>query len=214
MARHNRARSSKDLRRKSPKRPPFDRVLIVCEGSKTEVNYFEEIRQEVRISPVYIHVVHSKLGTEPQLIVEAAEAEFDETKAYEKVYAVFDRDEHKTYANAIVMAEARNEKLKNDEKKNVMFEAVVSVPSFELWLLLHFENIQAWLHRREAFKRLKVHIPGYEKGKKGTYAATSEFLETAILRGKALQVRFERVPGQDAYTDVHDLVETLRNLRT
>ncbi len=49
MVRHSRARSGRDLKRKTPNRPPYDRILIVCEGAKTEVNYFEEIRQEARL---------------------------------------------------------------------------------------------------------------------------------------------------------------------
>ncbi len=214
MARHSRARSGKDLRRKKPTRPPYDRVLIVCEGSKTEVNYFEEIRQEARIPTVDVRVIHSPLGTEPQQIVEGAEQEFKKTKAYEKVYVVFDRDQHQTYANAIDMAEARNGELKNDAKEAVTFQAVVSVPSFELWPLLHFENIQAWLHRDEALARLRLKLPGYEKGKSGVYAATVEHLPIAIARATALKEHFSRLPGTDAYTDVHELVEVLRALRS
>lgn len=213
MARHGRARSGKDLRRKAPKRPPYPRVLVVCEGSKTEVNYFEEIHQESRIPTLHVRVIHSPQGQEPQQIVEGAIDEFGKSKSFERVYAVFDRDEHQTYANAIAMAEASNGNLKNEERAAVSFEAVVSVPSFELWLLLHFANIQAWLHRAEALQRLKEHLEDYEKGRKGTYAATIEHLPTATQRAAALKAQFSRLPGADAYTDVHELVATLRALK-
>lgn len=214
MARHSRARSGRDLKRSAPKRPPYPRVLIVCEGSKTEVNYFEEIRQESRLPTLHLKVMHSPNGTEPQQIVEGAEQEFLKTRGFECVYAVFDRDDHQTYANAIAMAEARNDgALKNDEKESVRFEAIVSVPSFELWLLLHFVNIQAWLHRDEALQRVKDHLPGYEKGRKGTFAATVANLAVASQRGAALKQQFQRLPGTDAYTDVHELVAALRALR-
>lgn len=213
MPRHARARSGRDLRRRAPRRPPYPRVLVVCEGSKTEVNYFEEIRQESRIPTLHVRVIHSPQGQEPQQIVEGAIEEFGKTKGFERVYAVFDRDEHLTYANAIAMAEARDGQLKNDEKAAVSFEAVVSVPSFELWLLLHFANIQAWLHRAEALQRLEQHLDGYEKGRKGTYAATVEHLLTATQRATALKGRYARLPGDDAYTDVHELVAVLRALK-
>lgn len=108
---------------------------------------------------------------------------------------------------------SRDGQLKNDEKAAVRFEAVVSVPSFELWLLLHFANIQAWLHRNEALTRLRQHLPGYEKGNRGSYAATVEHLPTATQRATALKAQFARLPGDDAYTDVHKLVATLRGLR-
>lgn len=213
MAKHPRARSGRDLRRKAPKRLPYSRILIVCEGEKTEVNYFKEIQQEARISTVHVRVIHSPLGTEPQQIVEAAEAEFLKSREFEKVYAVFDRDQHLTYANAIAMADARDGKLKNDEKKPVSFEAIVSVPCFELWLLLHFVNIMAPMHQHAAFAQLRVHLPGYEKSNTDTYAATLTNLAVATQRAMALKQRFGRLPGTDPYTDVHLLVDTLRKLK-
>jgi len=32
-----------DLERRKSRRAPYDRVLIVCEGSKTEPNYLQEL---------------------------------------------------------------------------------------------------------------------------------------------------------------------------
>lgn len=213
MAKNHRARSRRDLERKAAKRLPYERILIVCEGEKTEVNYFEEIRQESRLPTVNVRVIHSPLGTEPKQIVEGAEEEFLKSQAFDKVFAVFDRDQHLTYANAIAMAVARNKKLKNDEKKPVPFEAIVSVPCFELWLLLHFANIMAPMHRSVALAQLKQHLVGYEKGNNGTYAATSTHLTLATQRATALKERFSRLPGDDAYTDVHELVGVLRKLK-
>jgi hypothetical protein len=213
MAKHPRARNGRDLKRRAPKRPPYPRVLIVCEGAKTEVNYFEEIRQEARLPTVNVRVIHSPLGTEPQQIVQGAQEEFLKSTAFEKVYAVFDRDEHLTYANAIAMAEARDGKLKNDEKEPISFEAVVSVPCFELWLLLHFDSIMAPIHRREALERLQRHLTGYQKGNNGVYPATLANLDVATQRARVLKQRFSRLSGTDAYTDVHELVDVLRKLK-
>jgi hypothetical protein len=188
-------------------------LLVVCEGAKTEVNYFEEIRQQARLPTVSVRVIRSPLGTEPQQIVQGAEAEFLKSRAFEQVYAVFDRGEHLTYANAIAMAEARDGKLKNDEKKLVSFKAIVSVPCFELWLLLHFANILAPMHRDEALSQLRQYLAGYQKGYNGTYAATLANLSVATERATVLKHRFSRLPGTDAYTDVHELVEILRKLK-
>ena len=209
----NRGRSVQDLKRGKPKRTARERILIVCEGSKTEPNYLDEIRQEARISSVDVRVLHSVLGTEPRQVVESAETEFKRTKGYERVYAVFDRDDHQTYIAALDMAEARDKKWKNDEGAPTTFTAVVTVQSFELWLLLHFENIQAFLHRTEALARLKTHIVGYEKGNRGIYAKTVANIQTAIDRGTALKQRFSRRPGDEAYTDMHELVSVLRGLK-
>ncbi len=99
--RHSRERLAHDLRRKRGDRATFDRILIVCEGKKTEPNYFEEIRQELRLPKTEVRVLHSDAGTEPRLIVDHAVAVFLEDPSFDIVYAVFDRDEHKTYHDAL-----------------------------------------------------------------------------------------------------------------
>ena len=213
MARkHARERKTADLRRKSAKRPAYDRLLIVCEGSKTEPNYFEEIRQDARISSAHITVLPSAGGTAPINVVESAITEFQKTRAYERVYAVFDRDDHASYANAIAKAQAT--RLTNDEKKDITFEAAVSVPSFELWFLLHFADVKAFLHRSVVFDRLREHVAGYNKGSEGMYARTKALLQTAIARANWLKENNARIPGTEAYTDIHELTGRLVRLRS
>jgi RloB-like protein len=188
-------------------------VLIVCEGEKTEPNYFEEIRKLIRISSAHIRIIQSENGTQPLQVVESAIEEFSKTKAYDRVYAVFDRDDHETYANAIHKAEAKKDKLKNDERRPVLFCAVASVPNFEFWLLLHFEDIREWLRRDEVYERLRRYIPDYRKNAADTYSTTEHLLGVASERAASLRVRFSRLPGKDAYTDVDKLVAFLRSLK-
>lgn len=209
----NRSRSARDLKRAPPRRAAHDRILIVCEGAKTEPNYLGEIRQTLRIGSVDLHIIHSRRGQEPQQIVESADEEFARTKAYERVYVVFDRDDHATYANAIAMAAARDGRDKNDEGKRVAFKATVSVPSFEFWLLLHFENVQSFLHRDAVLARVKAHINGYEKSRRDIYSKTAQHLTTATQRAIVLRALYERLPGTDPYTDMDELVDTLRALK-
>jgi hypothetical protein len=217
VARHQKRSRGKDsLKRKGPVKPRYDRLLIVCEGSKTEPNYFNEIRQKKKLQSAHIKIVHSELGTEPLLVVKSAVEEFNKTRCYERIYVVFDRDDHLTYVNAINSAEAKdkkNHRLKNEEKEPVSFEAIVSVPSFELWLLLHYENIQAWIHRDEALARLRGFIPNYAKGMNNVFETTEQNLAVASQRGTALENRFSRLAGDEPYTDVHKLVGALLNLK-
>lgn len=214
MARNDnsRARHTNALQRKKPTRPPYDRILVVCEGKKTEPNYFEEIRIEARIPAIHVCVLPSGFGAQPSRVVEFAVSKFEETKGFEKVFAVFDRDDHPCYANAVKRAESLDRKLKNDENEQVVFKAIVSVPSFELWLLLHYANIQAYHHRDEVLRRLRVHIPNYEKGNDGLYTQTQGMLAIATSRAERLRTRFSRLPGEEAYTDVDELVSVLRSL--
>ena len=213
MPNHSRARSGRDLKRRPPQRGPFPRILIYCEGEKTERNYFEEIRILARLPSSRLLVRPHRSGTEPRQIVDDAEAEFLKGRAFEKIYAVFDRDQHRTYGDAIARAEALNGKYKNDERVAVSFEAIVSVPCFELWLLLHFIDVTAPMLPAEALVRLTHRLPTYDKGNADSYAATKERLPAASRRARALKAENSRLPGTEAYTDVHELVEVLLRLR-
>jgi RloB-like protein len=126
------------------------------------------------------------------------------------VRVVFDRDDHDEYFNARNRANALDGKLKNDLHKKVKFIAISSVPCFELWLLLHFEDTPAPMHRYVALTRLQKHFPNYAKGQTGIYAATKEHVISA-------KTRAEKLPehnGIDCFTDIHELVTLLTTLKS
>ena len=223
MARDNspKERQRRQLERKQARRASYDRILIVSEGSKTEPNYFREIRSAHRLQTANVEVQPSELGTEPVQVVQYAKSLFEngdrykqiQPRAFEQVYAVFDRDDHRTYFDALKLAESIDGKLRNDNKQPVKFKAVASVPSFELWLLLHYEDIQAPIHRDEVMRRLKQHIPGYEKGAGGAFATTRDRLETATQRAQALADNFNAYTDPEPFTAIHELVMLLTTLR-
>jgi RloB-like protein len=210
---HPRERQARKLARKKPSQPRFDRVLIVTEGAKTEPIYFEDIRKQKRIATAHVEVLHSAYGTQPGQIIDYAEAHFAKTKAFERVYAVFDRDSHQTYANALARAQQLDNAFKNDEGNRVRFFAVPTVPCFELWLLLHFQDVLAFADRHEVIRKLKGHYPQYDKGMAGAYAATEAKLDAATRRARHLRTMFTAAGGADPYTDVDELVEFLRAIR-
>ncbi|MHB1655042.1 MAG: RloB domain-containing protein [Burkholderiales bacterium] len=82
---------------------------------------------------------------------------------------MFDRDDHESYFNALSLAKSLDGNLRNDKRKPISFKAIAPIPSFELWLLLHYEDIQAPIHRDEVMARLKQHMPAYDKGAGGTF---------------------------------------------
>ena len=87
------------------------------------------------------------------------------------------------------------------------------MPSFELWLLLHYEDIQAPLHRDEVMRRLRWYIPGYEKGAGSAFATTCDLLAVATQRAEALASRFTSDTDPEPYTAITDLVKILTTLR-
>jgi len=214
-------RQRKQLERKQNRRASYDRILIVSEGSRTEPNYFKEIRAEYRLHSANVEVQPGAVGTEPIQVVEYACELFEKgnrrkgirPRGFEQVYAVFDRDEHRTFHDALARARALDGKLKNDLKQPVKFIAIPSRPNFEFWLLLHFEDIHHLMPRGEVMRRLKTHIPDYEKGSGRAFAATKANLPAAIARARALAQRADPGDDEEPYSGVVELVELLTRLK-
>lgn len=209
--RHRFERKEDRVVRKAGRKRPYDRMLIVCEGSKTEVNYFSAIRREKRLPNADIAIVPSDYGTAPLQIVEYAIARFNETKGFDRVYVVFDRDDHGSYHNALAKAEATHETLKNNLKAKVQFKAIPSVPNFELWILLHFRDVLAPIHRDQVYVELKkpAFYPSYAKNSLTVFADTKDRIPEATARAEALRSQFTPHDGTVPYTDVDVLTGEL-----
>ena len=80
-----------------------------------------------------------------------AAREKDENLAYDSVWCVFDMDEHHRVGEAMEMA------------RDNRIELAISNPCFELWLLLHFIDNPGMQRRDTIWKRLKQHVPKYDK---------------------------------------------------
>lgn len=194
---------------------------MVCEGAKTEPNYFGDLRSYYRIHNANIYVRNSNYGTTPLQIVEYARDFFSngdqhrhvQKLAFDHVYAVFDRDDHDTYHAALNLAESLNGRMRNDQKKPVPFEAIASVPNFELWLLLHFRDVRAPMHRDEVVEALREEIEDYQKGGAGYFQQLLPNLKTAMGRATYLCETYNRQDGVNPYTDIGTLVDRLCKLK-
>lgn len=128
------ARDGAELQRKQRERARNKRVLIVCEGTKTEPHYLRELLDDLHIRPQAVRVAPNN-GTSPDSVVAHALALYDEDAvagdAFDQVYCVFDRDKHTTFDAAVQRTQALSAAGKP-------FEAITSIPCFEVWLLLHF----------------------------------------------------------------------------
>ena len=213
--------AARDLKRRAAVRQPYERLLIVCEGEKTEPQYLCEIQRAYRLATAHVQVLHSQFGTEPQQVLEYALTIFKNgdrerglhPREFDRIIVVFDRDEHKSYHAALAQAAAQSGKLRNDNGVAVPVEAVASVPCFELWLLLHYEDVYTPLHRHEALERLKVHLPGYEKGGGGHWHTTQARLDDATARANHLAALTNAFDGTQPYTAMHELVSRLVHLK-
>jgi RloB-like protein len=117
-------------KRRGPQREPYDYVLIVCEGEKTEPGYFRGLRQAYRLSSANIEITHPN-ATDPVNIVRFTEARLV-AGGFDRAYCVFDRDNHTNHDEALQMV------TQSENGKQKRLFAITSVPCFELWVLLHF----------------------------------------------------------------------------
>lgn len=223
MGRDNQPRDRQLARkvRKEASRASYARILIVTEGSRTEPLYLEEIRAAHQLHSANVAVQPALLGTAPIQVVKYAQKLFEagdlhrgiRPRSFDHVYVVFDRDDHESYFNALNLAGALDGRLRNDNREPVGFQAVASVPSFELWLLLHFEEVRAPIHRDEVMQRLRQHLPGYEKGAGGSFALTRERRQEAARRAEALAETFNAFTAPEPFTGMAELVTRLTTLR-
>lgn len=217
------ARKHRELRRKENTRKQGIRRLIVTEGEKTEIYYFEEIRQRYRLSTTTISVIHSYKGTGPEKVVASAIELFlygnhvsyesqcikVEAKSYDEVYIVFDRDEHYHYKAALDQISYNNKKHKNDDKKAVPFIAIPSNPCFEYWLLLHFNNCRVLKHRDDISLLLKKNFPEYDKASKTNFQQTKHKLKEAMQCAESINKDSSPISTESPYTGIPILLRAL-----
>lgn len=137
-------------------RQPTPVILIVCEGEKTEPNYFGGFPV-----PKQIREIHG-LGMDPLCLVQEARKLQQQYKRqngfdYGQVWCVFDRDEFPLdrLRQALQLANANG------------FQIAYSNPSFELWYLLHFRYSDRPMTRYECCSELGDWLKStYEKSQK------------------------------------------------
>lgn len=218
---HKRAKSTKELGRRKAQRSG-DLILIVCEGKKTEPNYINELIKELKISPTRAIIeVTGECGSAPQSVVEYAIKKFEE-KNYDHIFCLIDKDKHPRFNDAIKHMDVYKWSKKKEGFKAKNNRVIVSVPCFEYWLLLHFQdttqafsgNGQETSPCKECIRQLKNKsgFANYEKGHKGIYHLTKESLELAIKRAKSIVER-KTEDYQNPITYVHELVEFLQHFK-
>ena len=185
----------------------------MCEGTKTEPDYFREIVEAYRLSSANV-VVASGRGSDPESVVATAVDRYEDDPDYEGVYVVIDRDTHVGYAAAVDRMENAPGALRG------VAHLIPSTPCFEYWLLLHFEETArpyASTGRRSpcanVIHDLEAHLPAYSKGRGGTFTATRVHVEAAKARAGRRLREAERTGTENPTTHVHLLVERLQALR-
>ena len=122
---------------------PLPSILIVCQGEKTEPNYFRAFRV------ADVEILHG--NGDPRQVVEFAEAEYDKDTRRDQVWCVFDRDDFPQFDLAV----SRVGILQQQGKP---FFAAWSNACFELWYVLHFEYLQSAIDRDRYGRKITQHL--------------------------------------------------------
>ncbi len=201
------SRKAMPLARRKARRAPYDKVLIVCEGSKTEPNYFNGLKDTYRLNNANVKIIGK--GANPMKIVGFAKEKYrDEEVAgdsFDKVFCVFDKDTHPDYETA--------KQAIDKMKPNGTYEAITSVPAFEYWLLLHHEYNARPCTSSEIYNQLKQQMPGYEKGHKNIFTQLQGKLEDAKENAKRSLDESKKNNTDNPSTRVHILVDSLQKLK-
>jgi len=213
--RNARGRRARNLTRPRPAREPYDRVLIVSEGIKTEPLYLREVVDVLKLSSANISITGAN-GSAPITVVNHAINLFEQESArggqYDRVYCVLDQDSHASYSAAL-------QKLKSIRPRD-LFYAISSVPCFEYWVLLHFEyTTQAFVRTgkqtpcESVITRVKKHLPEYSKGTGKLYDIIGDNTDVAIKRAEQANRDGARAGTDNPSTDVGSLIQYLRKIK-
>lgn len=181
--------------RKVATREIRERFLIICEGDKTEPNYFKSFRVPKDVLDV------RGLGANPSKLVEKAK-ELKSQEDYDQIWCVFDRDDwpKQDFNNALANAEREGIKV------------AYSNEAFELWYVLHFEFLNTGLPRKDYITKLNKFLnQKYKKNSATIYDKLQPLQSVAIKNAKNLIKQYEPLnPESDnPSTKVYVLVEEL-----
>jgi len=207
------ARLAESHRREKARRAPYERILIACEGKKTEPNYFKDLRKAFGLNPMNVVIADKRHGLDPMSLVEYALDVYKKEPDFNHVYCVFDRDKHLTYDAALDKISAFH------MRRGAILHPITSIPCFEIWLLLHFTYTTRSFCAAGGdsncallISDLKQYILDYEKGADNIFIG-DERLDMAINNAKQLE-EFHLTSGTDnPSTKIHLLVEYLRCLK-
>ena len=209
------------------KRKSFDRpegvrsgrlVVIAAEGKETENIYFEQMKASFHVSGVQVEILRRDTNeSSPEHVYRqiqdfAAKYDMDEN---DQLWAVVDKDQ---WTEQMLSGVAR----KCSQNKRFFF--CVSNPCFELWLILHFEDVEQYSEEDKKSlsenrkvngndtwtkKRLRSLMGGSYREAKYETAGLLPKIKDAIARASKLDLNPKDRWPQEVGTRVYRLVNSI-----
>ena len=175
-------------KRRVATRDKIVRFLVVCEGERTEPNYFKEL-----VKDCYSEVRSEEIvgeGRSTCALVRRTEEirtllEQRRQLNFDRVWVVFDKDDFTDFNEAISLAEHKG------------YKAGWTNEAFELWYVLHFVYLDAAISRADYIDKLVNEIrrfDGYQdykycKNDKGVYALLQHIGNETLAKAGAQKLR-------------------------
>lgn len=190
---------------------PKKRIVVVCEGEKTEPMYLKLVNACSEGALVELVVVDEPASSPKQLVERAcsekksaarkAKRTKDPNSEIDEIWCAFDVDEHPLIKEASQQASDNGVHL------------AISNPSIEVWFLLHFIDQRGYIDRHEALKQLKTHIKGYDK-RVTTLDDLKDLFDDARERAQMLDTKHAKdqtdFPNNNPSSDMWKLVESMK----
>ena len=190
----------------------LDYNLIVCEGTKTEPNYFMGLKTTIgqrQDNRIQLEIKGTGENTR-SLFETALELVKNSPNGYSDVWIVYDKDDFPADHFNVM-----EDLCKNSSSDETTYHAVWSNQCIELWFLLHFRYLQSDLHRSEYFPRLTECLGdsgAYRKSREDIFHILLPNLDFAIANAKKLEaVNENRTPALSSPgTKVYVMMEKFR----
>ncbi|MFM9968064.1 MAG: RloB family protein [Burkholderiales bacterium] len=182
-------------------------VLLVCEDEKNSPRYFKSLCYYLKINSATVQIPPN-IGSAPISVVDFAEEKYRRDGGYDRVFCVFDRDQHESFERAV-------RKVNSLALVGLPIMAVTAVPCFELWLLLHFERMDRPMRTcAEVIQRLRRHVPEFVKGESDIAEEILSKTELAVANARWLSRRQSAASAENPSTRIHELVTYLIGLKS
>ncbi len=202
----------KEKKRKVDVRNKLIYYLIICEGEKTEPNYFKTLEKELPRNTVELEidgVGRNTIG----LVNYTIKYRNNSCRKFDRVWVVFDKDDFPdgNFDAAIIKASSKK------------INCAWTNEAFELWFVLHFQYMSSGLQRedykgyleREIRNRMGNSEYKYLKNAPDTYSILQKYgnQKQAIQWARQLKQSYtdQRYATHNPCTLVHELIEELLN---
>jgi len=198
-------------------------IVVASEGRDTERIYFRALAKEYSNPRVHVHILErsedERNSSSPEHVLKQLynyKSQY-ELEADDELWLVVDKDR---------WTDAMLSRVATECTQDVSMHMALSNPCFELWLLLHLEDVvsltpeerQLWMENRRKSKNVDPYLKVLLRQKMGSYHESAydassliAHVETAIERARALDKKTADRWPQTLGTRVYLLAESVMN---